>query len=67
MTIMYDERLKKFEGFKALHFEEGAFVTPNPWDAGTARILTMLGFSALAATSAGYAFTVDRLMILYTA
>jgi len=60
MTIMDVERLKKFERFKALHFAEGAFVIPNPWDAGTARILTTLGFPALATTSAGYAFTVGR-------
>ena len=57
---MDDLRLKKFERFKALHFGEEAFVIPNPWDAGTARILTTLGFSALATTSAGYAFTVGR-------
>ena len=58
MTITDDERLNKFERFKALHFGERAFVIPNPWDAGTARILTTLGFPALATTSAGYAFTV---------
>ena len=57
---MDDERLRKFEQFKALHFGDRAFVIPNPWDAGTARILTTLGFSALATTSAGYAFTVGR-------
>lgn len=57
---MDDERLRKFEQFKALHFDDKAFVIPNPWDAGTARILTALGFSALATTSAGYAFTVGR-------
>ncbi len=60
MTIMDDEQIKKFERFKALHFAEGAFVIPNPWDAGTARILTTMGFPALATTSAGYAFTVGR-------
>ena len=57
---MDDVRLKKYEQFKALHFGKGAFVIPNPWDAGTARILTTLGFSALATTSAGYAFSVGR-------
>ncbi|MEH6361304.1 MAG: isocitrate lyase/phosphoenolpyruvate mutase family protein [Amylibacter sp.] len=57
---MDDLRLKKFEQFKALHFGEEAFVIPNPWDAGTARILTTLGFAALATTSAGYAFSVGR-------
>jgi 2-methylisocitrate lyase-like PEP mutase family enzyme len=57
---MNNVRLRKFEQFKALHFGEEAFVIPNPWDAGTARILTAMGFEALATTSAGYAFTVGR-------
>lgn len=57
---MGDKRLVKFKRFKALHQGAGAFVIPNPWDAGTARILTALGFDALATTSAGYAFTVGR-------
>ena len=57
---MDDERLRKFDQFKALHFGDEAFVIPNPWDAGTARILTAMGFEALATTSAGYAFTVGR-------
>ncbi|GAA3109401.1 oxaloacetate decarboxylase [Rhizobium viscosum] len=47
----------KFERFKALHQRDEAFVIPNPWDAGSARILTGLGFEALATTSAGYAFS----------
>jgi len=58
--MMGDKRLVKFKRFKALHQGAGAFVIPNPWDAGTARILTALGFDALATTSAGYAFTVGR-------
>ncbi|MCO5175449.1 MAG: isocitrate lyase/phosphoenolpyruvate mutase family protein [Thermomicrobiales bacterium] len=53
-------RDEKFEAFKALHERPGAFVIPNPWDAGSARILTALGFEALATTSAGYAFSVGR-------
>jgi len=48
----------KFQRFKALHDAPGAFVMPNPWDAGSARILTALGFEALATTSAGFAFSV---------
>lgn len=48
----------KFEAFKALHNRPGTFVIPNPWDAGTARILTALGFEALATTSAGFAFSI---------
>lgn len=55
-----DEQTKKFEQFKALHFQKQAFVMPNPWDAGSARILTALGFKALATTSAGYAFSAGK-------
>jgi len=50
----------KFEKFRALHFQEHAFVIPNPWDAGSARILAAIGFEALATTSAGYAFSVGK-------
>jgi 2-methylisocitrate lyase-like PEP mutase family enzyme len=46
--------------FRALHDRDGAFVIPNPWDIGTARLLTRLGFEALATTSAGYAFSVGK-------
>ena len=46
--------------FQALHQREGAFVLPNPWDAGTARLLASLGFEALATTSAGLAFMLGR-------
>jgi 2-methylisocitrate lyase-like PEP mutase family enzyme len=53
-------REQKYETFRALHERPGAFVIPNPWNAGTARILTALGFQALATTSAGYAFSVGR-------
>lgn len=42
--------------FRALH-ERGCFVSPNPWDAGSARFLAHLGFPALATTSAGFAFS----------
>ena len=48
---------QKAEAFRALHARTGAFVIPNPWDPGTARILERLGFEALATTSAGYAFS----------
>jgi 2-methylisocitrate lyase-like PEP mutase family enzyme len=47
----------KFQTFQRLHQRDGVFVIPNPWDAGSARILTALGFEALATTSAGYAFS----------
>jgi 2-methylisocitrate lyase-like PEP mutase family enzyme len=53
-------REQKYNAFKALHERPGAFVIPNPWNAGTARILTSLGYDALATTSAGYAFAVGR-------
>lgn len=53
-------REEKVAVFRKLHERPGAFVIPNPWDAGSAKILTALGFEALATTSAGYAFTVGR-------
>lgn len=43
--------------FRALHEGPGAFVIPNPWDVGTAKLLAHLGFRALATTSAGSAFS----------
>ena len=51
---------EKAETFRALHARDGAFLIPNPWDIGTARLLASLGFEALATTSAGYAFSVGR-------
>jgi 2-methylisocitrate lyase-like PEP mutase family enzyme len=54
-------RDEKYKAFRALHERPGAFVIPNPWNAGTAKILTALGFEALATTSAGYAFSAGRL------
>lgn len=51
---------QKAERFKALHQRPGAFIIPNPWDAGTARLLTSLGFEALATTSLGLAITLGR-------
>jgi len=50
----------KARAFRALHERPGAFVMPNPWDVGTARILAGLGFEALATTSAGLAFALGR-------
>ncbi len=52
---------EKALAFCALHQQAGSFVIPNPWDAGSARILAALGFAALASTSAGYAFSRGRL------
>ncbi|HEY7241776.1 MAG TPA: isocitrate lyase/phosphoenolpyruvate mutase family protein [Burkholderiales bacterium] len=51
---------QKAAAFRALHAREGAFIIPNPWDAGTARLLTALGFEALATTSLGLANTLGR-------
>jgi 2-methylisocitrate lyase-like PEP mutase family enzyme len=51
---------RKGADFRALHAGE-AFVIPNPWDAGSARVLAALGFKALATTSSGFAFTLGRL------
>ncbi|MFL6197624.1 MAG: oxaloacetate decarboxylase [Thermoanaerobaculia bacterium] len=54
------DQAQKAAAFRALHEREGAFIIPNPWDAGTARLLAHLGFEALATTSAGYAFSVGQ-------
>jgi 2-methylisocitrate lyase-like PEP mutase family enzyme len=50
---------RKAEAFGALHGGD-PFVIPNPWDAGSARVLAALGFKALATTSSGFAFTLGR-------
>ena len=50
---------EKGAAFKALH-EGEPFVIPNPWDAGSAKVLESLGFKALATTSSGFAFTMGR-------
>ncbi|MFT4097031.1 MAG: isocitrate lyase/phosphoenolpyruvate mutase family protein [Rhodoblastus sp.] len=55
MTSTKDKRA----AFRALH-EQGCFVLPNPWDAGSARMLQHLGFKALASTSAGFAWTAGQ-------
>src|SRR4051812_22039736 len=49
----------KGEAFQALHAGE-PFVIPNPWDAGSAKVLEQLGFKAVATTSSGFAFTLGR-------
>ena len=49
---------EKGQAFRALHQRDHAFIIPNPWDIGTARLLAHLGFEALASTSAGYASSV---------
>src|SRR5690606_11882719 len=45
---------EKARRFRALHERPGAFIIPNPWDVGSARLLAALGFEALATTSAGF-------------
>jgi 2-methylisocitrate lyase-like PEP mutase family enzyme len=51
-----DEKARRF---RALH-EGDAFIIPNPWDAGSAKVFAALGFAALATTSSGFAFTLGR-------
>ncbi len=53
-------QVEKCKAFKALHEADGAFVIPNPWDVGTARLMQGMGFKALATTSAGFAFTIGK-------
>jgi 2-methylisocitrate lyase-like PEP mutase family enzyme len=53
-------QLEKGRVFRSLHEREGAFIIPNPWDLGTARLLAHLGFEALATTSMGYAFSAGK-------
>jgi 2-methylisocitrate lyase-like PEP mutase family enzyme len=48
------------EAFRALHQREGIFVIPNPWDAGSAKVLESFGFEALATSSGGLAFSLGR-------
>jgi 2-methylisocitrate lyase-like PEP mutase family enzyme len=51
---------EKGRAFRALHERDHAFIIPNPFDAGTARLLAHVGFEALATTSAGFAFSVGQ-------
>lgn len=57
---MADTQQQKALAFQALHQREQLLVLPNPWDAGSAKILAALGFEALATTSAGLAFSLGR-------
>lgn len=72
MSVTLMEKARKFRALHGLTAEagkasqpaagtrSGAFIIPNPWDAGSARLLEALGFEALATTSAGFAFTLGR-------
>lgn len=51
---------EKAQAFQHLHQRDCLFLIPNPWDAGTARLLAGLGYEALATTSAGLAFALGR-------
>ena len=55
MSTVADRRRR----FRELH-QSGCFVIPNPWDVGSARLLAQLGFSALATTSSGFAWSLGR-------
>ncbi|MDP9939563.1 isocitrate lyase/PEP mutase family protein [Ectopseudomonas alcaliphila] len=57
---MDDKQLQKALAFQTLHRRDELLVLPNPWDAGSAKILAALGFEALATTSAGLAFALGR-------
>jgi 2-methylisocitrate lyase-like PEP mutase family enzyme len=57
MSVSQNEKAKRF---RQLHEGPGAFVIPNPWDAGTARMLAALGYESLATTSGGLAFSLGR-------
>jgi len=72
MSVTQMEKAKRFRALHGLTAEPGrpsqpapgakpgAFIIPNPWDAGSARMLEALGFEALATTSAGFAFTLGH-------
>jgi 2-methylisocitrate lyase-like PEP mutase family enzyme len=60
MTEVPAELKNRADAFHALHHAPGAFIIPNPWDRGTARILAHMGFKALATTSMGYAFSIGQ-------
>ncbi len=53
-------KLEKAQTFRALHQRDGAFVIPNPWDIGSARLFEALGFEALATTSSGFVYSLGR-------
>ena len=60
MTVLAKTIQEKANEFKALHQRPGIFVVPNPWDAGSARVLEIMGFKALATTSAGLAYSLGK-------
>src|SRR5450755_762602 len=60
MEVLMQTQAEKANVFQALHGRAGAFIIPNPYDAGTTRLLAQLGFEALATTSAGCAFALGQ-------
>lgn len=54
------DQIQRGETFRALHQGDDLLVLPNPWDAGSAKMLAALGYQALATTSAGLAFSLGR-------
>jgi 2-methylisocitrate lyase-like PEP mutase family enzyme len=59
MTTTKNTVIARRAAFRQLH-EQGCFVLPNPWDVGSARMLQLLGFAALASTSSGFAWSTGR-------
>ena len=55
------DQTEKGDVFRALHRQDRAFVIPNPWDVGSARLLEALGFAALATTSSGLATSLGKI------
>jgi 2-methylisocitrate lyase-like PEP mutase family enzyme len=53
-------QIEKGQAFRALHHRNSAFIIPNPWDIGTARMLARIGYEALATTSGGFAFSMGQ-------
>ena len=60
-TVIVPTQAEKAELFRALHEGPEPLLLPNPWDVGSAKLLTWLGFAALATTSSGFAATLGRL------
>jgi 2-methylisocitrate lyase-like PEP mutase family enzyme len=58
--LMATPQAERRIAFRALHHRDRAFIIPNPWDIGSARLLEKLGFEALATTSGGFAFTLGK-------
>lgn len=57
MKVLHPTQAQKAKTFRDLHEAKECFIAPNPWDAGSTKILTDLGFKALASTGAGFAFS----------